>query len=113
MSAQPQWESTDDYTHDLLALVALGTPQGTADAEWECFVAALHVAARDGGGLIDQNVVRPLIRGAIKPNRIGAFYSRACARDLIEPSGWSTSQDHEGRNAGRPMRTYVWLGSAA
>lgn len=110
MTANPQW--SDSGQGDLLELIALGTPQGTADAEWECFVSALRVAAAGAGGMVDQNVVRPLIRGAIKPNRIGAFYSRACARDLIEPSGWSTSQDREGRNAGRPMRTYVWLGAA-
>lgn len=106
MTAQPQW--SDSQQRDLLELVALGTPQGDADDEWECFVSALRVAARDG--VIDQNVVRPLIRGAIKPNRIGAFYSRACARDLIRASGWSTSADREGRNAGRPMRTYSWIG---
>lgn len=108
MSTLPRW--SDSEQTDLLELVALGTPQGDADAEWEKFLDALTVAAFEGGGVVDQNVVRPLIRGAIKPCRIGAYYSRACARGLIEPTGqWSISQDREGRNAGRPMRTYLWV----
>jgi hypothetical protein len=114
MSAQPQWESTDDYTTDLLALVALGTAQGDADAEWSCFLAALRTAARDGAGRIEPNTLRPLIRGAIAPRRIGAFTNRALSQGLVEYSGeWQVSDDHAGRNGGKPARVMVWLGGAA
>ena len=111
MSAVPEWEPADAYTHDLLELVAMGTPAtGDGDAEWSLFVDVLTDVARNWGGELDQNVVRPLIRGHVAPKRIGAFWSRAVARDLVAVDGWSTSDDRVGRNSGRPMRKYRWIG---
>lgn len=114
MTAQPQWESVDNYTTDLLALVALGTPQGDADREWDLYVKALQIASQIDCGPILPNTLRPLVRGQIAPKRLGAFVSRAISQKLIAPDGgWQISDDTEGRNAGRPCRTYVWIGSAA
>lgn len=106
----PRW--SDSEQGDLLELVALGTPQGTADAEWQMFLTALRHAAVDG--IVTPNRMRPLCRHFIAPRRISAFYSRAMARDLIAPTGeWELSDDREGKNAGRPMRTYRVIGDLA
>lgn len=112
MSAQPQWESVDNYTTDLLALVAQGTPATpTADEEWADYLIALKVCATTENGNIRPNALRPLVRGRVAPKRIGAFVSRAVAQKLIAPTGdFEISDDREGRNAGRPMRTYSWIG---
>ncbi len=106
MTAQPTW--TDSGQGDLLELVAMGSPAtGTADAEWQEFVTALRYVAEPREGLISPNALRPLVRGVVSPKRIGAFTSRAVAQGLIEPTGeWETSDDTEGRNAGRPCRIY-------
>ena len=106
---QPAWGELDGYTADLLDLI--GTEQTPpVDYEWQTFVeAALRIGTRDGG-LIDQNDLRPMIRGLIAPKRIGPFYRRACLEGWLRAEGWSTSTDTEGRNAGRPMRTYYLIG---
>jgi hypothetical protein len=47
------------------------------------------------------------LRNVIAPKRIGAFTNRAKAEGLIVDTGeWQVSDDHEGRNAGRPARVY-------
>jgi len=112
MSA-PQW--ADSGQGDLLELVALGSPStGTADAEWDSFVAALKRASLyEFGGVIRPNVLRPMVRDEVAPRRVGAFTSRAVARGLIEPTGdFEVSDDTRGRNAGRPARCYRWIGGA-
>lgn len=105
MTAQPQWSAVDDATADLLALVAdEGHP--SVDYEWDEFVNALRYVA-DADGICRPNALRPLLRGVVAPKRIGAFVNRALAAGLIEPTGeWQTSNDAEGRNAGRPARVY-------
>lgn len=111
MSA-PQWSPVDDYTADILTLVA-DAGHVSADHEWRTFTDALVRVAHSHAGQVDQNHVRPLIRGKVAPKRIGGFYRRACLEGLIEATpDWSISEDVEGRNAGRPMRCYV-LGVSA
>ena len=107
----PTW--SDSSQGDLLELVAQGSPSSpSADEEWETYQSAL-VEAADADGIVRPNVLRPLVRGRIAPRRISAFTSRAVARDLIVPTGeWEISDDHAGRNAGRPMRTYRLAGAA-
>lgn len=110
MSTIPRW--SDSEQTDLLELVALGTPQGDADAEWRLFVSALEASVDNG--LIRPNSLRPRVRGHVAPKRLGAFVSRAIAQKLIEPNGdWEISDDREGKNAGRPARCYVWIGGDA
>lgn len=109
MSA-PQWSPVDDATADLLTLVAdEGHP--SADFEWRIFTDAVTRVAHSHGGVVDQNNVRPLIRGHIAPKRIGAFWRRACLEGWLRADGYTTSDDHAGRNAGRPMRCYVLVGA--
>lgn len=107
-----QWEPVDSDTADLLSLVALG-PMAPADQEWSRFTQALE-AASDLSGRISPNILRGLVRGQIAPKRIGAFTSRAKAEHLIADTGeWEISDDVEGRNSGRPMRVYRWIGEDA
>lgn len=105
MTTHPTFESVDNYTADLLDLVAR-TDHPSPDREWQTFLDAISHVAYAHAGQVDQNDVRPLIRGRIAPKRIGAFYRRACLEGRIYADGWSVSEDHEGRNAGRPMRKY-------
>jgi hypothetical protein len=101
----------DDNTADLLALVA---DSDDTDLEWDEFAKALAYAAMKDGGEVRPNTLRPLVRGIVSPKRIGAFTSKAKAEGLIADAGqWETSDDREGRNGGRPMRVYVYLGGAA
>jgi len=112
----PTW--SDSGQGDLLELVAQGSATGTADAEWDLYVAALRDEAIVGAGRIDPNGLRRRVRGRVAPKRLGAFVSRAVARDLIAvTSEWTESDDTEGRNAGRPCRVYaarrdLWRGAA-
>lgn len=110
MTAQPKWEPTDTDTADLLTLLADDGSLPT-NFEWDRFVVALRNAALADGGLVMPNRLRPLVRGVVKPNRIGAFTHRAARAGLIEATGeWQVSDDKVGGNAGRPMRCYRWVG---
>lgn len=105
----PRFEAADSTTHDLLALVAETNPATPQEVnEWEYFLKILREVAL-ATGLIDQNVVRPLLRGEIKPNRIGAFYCRALREGRIRAEGWHPSDDLVQRNRGKPTRVYRWL----
>lgn len=115
MSAQPQWESVDDYTSDLLALVAEGSPATpSVDEEWDAFTKCLQYASQIDCGPIYPNTLRPMVRGHVAPNRIGAFTNRALAQKLVEYTGeWQVSDDVAGRNGGKPARVMRWIGGAA
>jgi hypothetical protein len=111
MSAQPTWDSVDNYTDDILSLVALGSSTGTADAEWDLYVDALATVAARHAGLIFPNELRPMVRGKVAPRRIGALMNRSLKRGIVRRTGeWEVSTDHEGRNAGRPVPILEWLG---
>lgn len=112
MSAIPMW--TDSGQGDLLSLVAQGSPATpTADEEWQVYVAALK-SCRDDAGLISPNLLRPMVRGKIAPRRISAFANAALAAHLVEHTGeWEISDDREGRNSGKPCRTFRWIGGAS
>lgn len=110
MSAQPTWSPVDDETQDLLTLVANDQMTPRPSDEWVFFVNALTVlgeANEASGFTIPPNSLRPLIRNHVAPRRIGAFTNRAKAEGLIADTGeWQTSDDAEGRNAGKPCRIY-------
>lgn len=111
MSA-PVWSDVDDDTADLLDLIADSEHTSTSIAaeEWSLFCKVLREVSR-ATGLIDPNAVRPVIRGQVTPQRIGAFWHRACRDGLICRDGWNVSDDAKSGNAGKPQRTYRWLGS--
>ncbi|MGH3353387.1 MAG: hypothetical protein ACRDPS_22185 [Nocardioides sp.] len=108
----PRWAPVDDSTADLLTLAAEEHPATPQEAhEWDHFIGVLREVARTTGH-IDQNVVRPWLRGEIKPQRIGAFYNRAAKAGLIRASlDHTISNDKHGRNTGKPARVWRWLGT--
>ena len=106
MTAQPHWSPVDDDTASLLSLVANDQMTDHADREWAEFVSELRQCA-DASGRIDPNHFRRMVRDVIAPKREGAFTVRAKAEGLIADTGeWVISDDHQGRNAGRPCRVY-------
>ncbi len=110
-SEGPRWAPVDDDTADLLTLVA-NTESALPEPEqqWDHFVSVLRRVANANHGLINQNAVRPLLRGEIKSQRIGAFYNRAAKTGLIRASQDHTiSNDKHGRNTGKPARVWRWL----
>ena len=99
----PTWAPSEQ--DDLLALVAAGSSTGAADHEWDDYLEVLRTVAIDGAGTIRPNVLRPRLRGLIAPQRIGAFTNRAVRRGLVAYTGeWETSDDHAGKNGGKPAR---------
>lgn len=111
-SPVPTWSPVAEPTGDLLDLLAEQHPATPTEAdEWEHFKKVLAEIAK-ATGQIDQNAVRPLLRGEIKPQRIGAFYHRAAKAGLIAWTGqWHESDDLDGKNSGKPTRVYRWLGT--
>lgn len=111
MTAQPTFSPVDHDTASLLDLLAEQHPATPSEHdEWEHFQKVLARVAAENDGVIDQNRTRPLLRGEVSPRRIGAFFHRAAKSGLIRAGGWTTSDDLEGKNSGRPCRSYRWLG---
>jgi hypothetical protein len=111
VSSQPQWSAVDDATGSLLDLLADPTPipTMTPSEEWRAYTLALRTIAAQHGGAIPANVLRPVVRGVVAPQRIGAFCRRAQLEGLIVADGWDISDDRESGNAGRPARNYRWV----
>ena len=111
MSA-PAWHPVDDTTGDLLSLIA-DDPHPSVDHEWQAWLAAVRtVAAPDGR--VDPNRLRREVRGVVAPRRCGAFVNRALAAGLLVWRGdWVVSDDHAGRNGGKPCRTYIYISEEA
>jgi len=108
MTSQPTWSPVDDATADLLTLVA-DTDHPSVDHEWRLFVSALEAAVDNG--LVRPNDLRPRLRGRVAPRRIGAYTNRALKLGLVAYTGdWQVSDDHEGKNAGKPARVMRWVG---
>ncbi|WP_418061780.1 hypothetical protein [Pimelobacter simplex] len=110
---RPRWSAVEDDTADLLSLVA-DPSHPSAEFEWRAFLGILAATASLHDGRLDQNDYREQLRGVVAPRRVGAFVNRAKAAEVIaETDEWSVSTDVKGRNAGRPMRVYRWLGPSA
>lgn len=107
----PTWSPVDGSTGDLLDLLAMAPAIPSEADEWEHFQKVLAKVAAENDGVIDQNRTRPLLRGEIAPRRVGPFFHRASARGLIRAEGWTTSDDRDGKNSGRPCRSYRYLGT--
>lgn len=107
MTTAPHWSSVDEDTASLLSLVANDQMTDHADREWAFFERALRFAGVADDGQINPNTLRAIVRGHVAPKRVGAFTRRALLEGLIRWDGeWVVSDDHEGRNAGRPAKQY-------
>lgn len=111
-TTHPSWEATDSDTASLLDLLADdGSAIRTPADEWFEYLGCLRHVAKYNGGLISPNLLRPLVRGQVKPSRIGAFTRRAILEGLVEHTGqWEPSDDTESGNAGKPCREMRWIG---
>ncbi len=109
MTTQPAWSEVDEETGSLLDLIA---DDGSLphEAEWETYQQALRDAA-DNTGHVSANALRRLVRGQVKPNRLGAFARRAVLEGITRADGYEVSDDREGGNAGRPARCYRLVNS--
>lgn len=91
-----------------------------ADKEWLLFVDTCTIAASTDG-VVDKNMVRDLLRQtngelAIKPSRLGPFYSAASASEpsrihpdrkpFLDVDGWNINDDKTSGNAGKPQTLY-------
>lgn len=103
---------------DLLDSIADDTSPLRQD-HYALVVDAFKQAARLDGGVVDPNRVRSLLAEAdgyaVGSQQLSAAYARARAtgRDrtpLLERHGWTTNTDARGRNGGKPLRTYRWIG---
>jgi len=96
---------------DLLAAIASDRIHGT---DRQAVEEAIRADATAHGGEVDPNRVREALRGpyglTVYPRVIGATYSALRQAGVIRPEGWTTSTDTEGGNAGKPARTYRWVG---
>ena len=116
MTAQPHWSSLDDDTGDLLDMI---------QADWRPFAEddrnTVARAIRDDGldhaGEVNPNRVREAlaslpVAAQPKPQRVGPVYRALRLMGDLEVAGYDTSDDHRGRNSGKPCLTYRWVGGA-
>lgn len=85
-----------------------------ADADWIRFRhACLIAAAESADGLtVHVGAVRRMLSNdhglTIYPRRLSAFWNRAASKaGFLDFDSWEISDDHAGRNAGRPARVYA------
>ena len=111
MSLRLESHATDEDTATLLDLLADDATY-SSDYEWREFVRCLHHAA-DESGVVRPNSLRPLVRGVVKPCRIGAFTHRALSLGLVVRTGdYEISDDTHGRNGGKPAAVMALVGAA-
>lgn len=86
------------------------------DADRAAVDAAVRAVARANGGMVDPGQVRRRLCDdngnlTVYPRVLSARYSALRRAGVIEPAGWTVSDDRHGRNAGRPARLYRWVGA--
>jgi hypothetical protein len=103
---------------DLLTAVA-DNPHPLADRDKQRIRAAFIAAAEisDDKRTIDPNVVRDLLSNehglTVDNNRLSASYGSYRAKGLIQRTGWVESTDRRGKNAGKLIHLWRWVGGAA
>jgi len=70
-------------------------------------IEAVATAARLHGNRISRNEIAPHIPAWVYHRTIGATISGLVARRILHHDGWVESQDHKGKNHGKPARRYV------
>ena len=95
--------AVDTATGSLLDLIADSDDHAHHRAEIERVILAV---ALEHDGHIDPNTVRRRLPAWVQPQLVGPTYRSLCLAREIEPAGWTTSDDHRGRNSGKPARTY-------
>lgn len=117
MSTAPQWSPLGEQTANLLDLIAADW-RPFADADRNTIAGAIRDDARFHDGEVSANRVRDALaalplHSQPKPQRVGPVYRALCLFGDLEVTGWEISEDRHGKNAGRPARTYRWIGELA
>jgi hypothetical protein len=98
---------------DLLKAIA-DDPTPLGQSTHERIIDAMKAASNNHEGLLDPNRVRELLSNdhglTVNPRQLSATYSSLRGKGVIVPTGWTTNTDVSGGNAGKPLRTYTWVG---
>lgn len=63
-------------------------------------------------GHVNSNRVRELVPAWVNPRVTSSVYNVLLRRGVLVPDGETRSTDRRGRNAGKPVRTYLYRGAA-
>jgi len=103
---------SDDLLDLLCALAADPTFMG--ESARDRIIDAMLKASDNHEGALDPNQVRTLLSNdhglTVNPRQLSATYSSLRQKGTIVPTGWTTNTDINGGNAGKPLRTYTWVG---
>jgi hypothetical protein len=98
---------------DLLRSIA-DDPTIIGELARDRIIDAMLEASNNHEGLLDPNRVRELLSNdhglTVNPRQLSATYSSLRGKGIIVPTGWTTNTDVSGGNAGKPLRTYTWVG---
>ena len=98
---------------DLLLAIA-DDPSPLGDLARDQIIDAMLEASDNHEGALDPNRVRQLLSNdhglTVNPRQLSATYSSLRQKGTIVPTGWTTNTDIHGGNAGKPLRTYTWVG---
>lgn len=111
MTTAPAWDSPDNYTCDLLALVAEGAA-GISANDADTFLAACEADAADHLGLVSVNRVRARLAASdIDPRRYSSFWANFTGKDrpMRKTGEWETCAGSTSGNDGRPFPIRRWV----
>jgi len=98
---------------DLLRFIA-DDPTVIGELARDRIIDAMLEASDNHEGALDPNRVRTLLSNdhglTVNPRQLSATYSSLRQKGTIVPTGWTVNQDVHGGNAGKPLRTYTWVG---
>jgi hypothetical protein len=98
---------------DLLRSIA-DDPTTIGELARDRIIDAMLEASDNHEGALDPNRVRTLLSNdhglTVNPRQLSATYSSLRQKGTIVPTGWTVNQDVHGGNAGKPLRTYTWVG---
>ena len=98
---------------DLLRSIA-DDPTVIGELARDRIIDAMLEASNNHAGELDPNEVRTLLSNdhglTVNPRQLSATYSSLRQKGTIVPTGWTTNTDIHGGNAGKPLRTYTWVG---
>lgn len=99
---------------DLLNAVANG-PEPWRISERDRVVAAIATAAEHGE--FSANDVRVLLTNdhglTVNPQVMSATFYALRAKGFIRRVGWTQNTDTRGRNSGKPLASWLWIGEPA
>lgn len=122
----PVFAAVDDDTASLLELLESDW-RPFAQRDWNTVAQAIRDDALDHGGKVSPNRVRRTLAALPvfdqpKPQRVGPVYRALCVLGVLRVAttvdpltqqdvpAYELSDDTAGKNAGKPHRSYIWVG---